>query len=298
MSRILIGLAGVWFFAGGFGWPASATCADASAFQRDCKPCKRPDGTLNQSPNVTDLVLDRLELRPKPLPPEQMTGEVVSSPDMMINIATNAVDAENDVLDYYYVVSAGRIVGSGPNVQWDLSGVPPGTYTITARVDDSCGVCGKTVTKGVIIIGKPVIAAATPVMAQPAKPVISTAAAPTVTSPKAATSVVIARPTPAAAIKATAAAAVSSAAGPCSCPTVLISDPERSGTDLIFTTKIFDSPSANRLTYIWTIVGGSVVSQDGRSIRIKPGVIGGTVKVSINGFDPKCSCPNRAEKSF
>lgn len=54
----------------------------------------------------------------------------------------------------------------------------------------------------------------------------------------------------------------------------------------------------SKLTYIWTIVGGSVVSQEGRSIRIKPGVLGGTVKVSINGFDAKCGCPNRAEKSF
>ena len=48
-------------------------------------------------------------------------------------------------------VSGGRIVGSGANVQWDLSGVGKGTYTITTGVDDGCGVCGKTETKTVTV---------------------------------------------------------------------------------------------------------------------------------------------------
>jgi len=78
----------------------------------------------------------------------------------------------------------------------------------------------------------------------------------------------------------------------------MIADPERSGSDLIFTTKIFDLSTTNRLTYIWTIVGGSVVSQDARTIKVKPGVVGGSVKVSVNGLDPKGTCRNSAEKSF
>src|SRR6185369_13620133 len=43
--RILIGLAAVWVFAGGFGPTTSSACSN-DLFQRDCKPCKRPDGTL------------------------------------------------------------------------------------------------------------------------------------------------------------------------------------------------------------------------------------------------------------
>jgi hypothetical protein len=299
MFRILIGLAAVWLFAGGFGSTVSSSCTNAASFQRDCKPCKRPDGSLNQSPNVTGLTLDKSELRLKDLP-SVPADDAASSPDLIINVATNAEDTENDVLSYYYVVSGGRIIGSGSNVQWDLNGATPGTYTISARVDDSCGVCGKTLTKGVVVIGKVPIVAATPVPVPIATPASVTTAPAT-----ALTTVVIARPTPSpsatskprAVVPATAAAAATSSA-PCSCPTVLISDPERSGSDLIFTTKIFDSPTTSKLTYIWTIVGGSVVSQEGRSIRIKPGVLGGTVKVSINGFDAKCGCPNRAEKSF
>jgi hypothetical protein len=66
-----------------------------------------------------------------------------------INVTTNASDAENDVLTYNYTVSGGRIVGTGANVQWDLSGAQAGTYTITTGVDDGCGVCGQTKTETV-----------------------------------------------------------------------------------------------------------------------------------------------------
>lgn len=49
-------------------------------------------------------------------------------------------------------MTGGKIVGQGPNVIWDLSGVEPGTYTITAGVDDGCGVCGKTKTMEIKVI--------------------------------------------------------------------------------------------------------------------------------------------------
>jgi hypothetical protein len=68
-----------------------------------------------------------------------------------VNVKTTAIDPENDVLVYNYTVSGGRIVGQGANVSWDLSGVAPGTYTITSGVDDGCGVCGKTQTKTITV---------------------------------------------------------------------------------------------------------------------------------------------------
>lgn len=68
-----------------------------------------------------------------------------------IKITTIAQDPENDPLIYDYVVSAGRIIGTGAKVVWDLTGVPPGTYKITAAVDDGCGFCGQPVTKIVTI---------------------------------------------------------------------------------------------------------------------------------------------------
>lgn len=68
-----------------------------------------------------------------------------------INVTTTAVDPENDVLTYNYTVSGGRIVGTGANVSWDVAGLQPGTYTITAGVDDGCGLCGKTQTQTITI---------------------------------------------------------------------------------------------------------------------------------------------------
>ena len=312
MSRFLIGLAAVWIFASGFGSAKTWECGDPLSGQRDCKPCKRPDGSLNHSPNVTSLTLDKLQIRlkdPQPGPPPDETPRL---PELMVNVATNAEDAENDVLDYYYVVSAGRIVGSGSNVQWDLNGVPPGTYTITARVDDSCGVCGKTITQGVLLFGKMPVVAATPVPIPAARPAtnaarITTNAPPTTT--KATKSLIIERPAPAnvstdrarvssSTSAAAAAPATTAVTAPASCPKVLITDPERVGDELIFTTKIFDLVTANKLSYIWTVVGGSVVSQDKATVHIKPGILGGSVKVSVNGFDGTGTCPNSAEKTF
>lgn len=69
-----------------------------------------------------------------------------------IEVLTEGYDPENDVLLYHYKVSAGKIIGAGAKVVWDLSGVEPGTYTITAGVDDGCGVCGRTETKEIKVV--------------------------------------------------------------------------------------------------------------------------------------------------
>ena len=68
-----------------------------------------------------------------------------------ISVVTVAVDAENDVLTYSYKVSGGKIIGQGSKVEWDLSGVSPGTYSITAGVDDGAGIVGNVATKYVRI---------------------------------------------------------------------------------------------------------------------------------------------------
>jgi len=77
---------------------------------------------------------------------------VTPSESMIVDVATTSVDAEDDVLTYDYTVSGGRIVGTGKDVRWDLTGVNPGSYTITAGVDDGCGLCGKTKTAEVTVV--------------------------------------------------------------------------------------------------------------------------------------------------
>lgn len=109
----------------------------------------RSEGVAENSPaNVTELVLDPAGIR------SLGTCEIhraEDSPRSVVSVSTKAVDAENDVIIYLYTVTAGKIVGRGANVKWDLSDVAPGNYEITAGVDDGCGKCGKTVTKSVTI---------------------------------------------------------------------------------------------------------------------------------------------------
>jgi hypothetical protein len=92
---------------------------------------------VNYPANVTELNLSAVEI------------DISSATS--ISVSSVAKDEENDVLTYYYQVSGGTIVGTGATVTWDLTGVAPGTYTITAGVDDGCGLCGKTITKTVIV---------------------------------------------------------------------------------------------------------------------------------------------------
>ena len=112
---------------------------------------KRAVEVQNQPANVTALTLSSnsitLGCPPGQIPVEGQTCDQSTS----INVTTTAVDPENDVLTYQYTVSGGRIVGTGPTVSWDLSGVAPGSYTITAGVDDGCGICGKTMTQTVTV---------------------------------------------------------------------------------------------------------------------------------------------------
>jgi hypothetical protein len=111
----------------------------------------RKGEVVNGFANVTNLALSDTTVT-TPCPPGFKAEEgSTCSDDLAVNVATTAVDPENDVLTYNYTVSGGRIVGTGANVSWDLTGAQPGTYTITAGVDDSCGVCGQTQTKTITV---------------------------------------------------------------------------------------------------------------------------------------------------
>ena len=104
---------------------------------------------INRPANVTDLILDVDEITVGCINPAKK--EKCADSETKISVNTKAIDPENDVLTYNYIISAGKIIGTGTDVVWDLWGVQPGTYTITAGVDDGCGVCGLTVTKTVVV---------------------------------------------------------------------------------------------------------------------------------------------------
>lgn len=102
--------------------------------------------------NVTGVSLSSKKIV-IPCKPGFRPKEGTSCPDgTTIGVGTSVENPGNEVLTYQHTVSAGRIVGQGANVTWDLSGVRPGTYTITSAVDNGCGYCGKTVTETVEVV--------------------------------------------------------------------------------------------------------------------------------------------------
>ncbi len=132
--------------------------------QTNCKPCKRPPlEENNKSPDVTDLTLSQTEVAASCAAGQVPREGTVCSDNMIVQVTATAVDPEKDVLMYYYTVSGGRIVGQGKKVSWDLTGIAPGTYTITAGVDDGCGVCGQTQTRTITVKNCDCVVAVTPV---------------------------------------------------------------------------------------------------------------------------------------
>ena len=112
---------------------------------------ERKKEIVNQFANVTNLTVSDSTIT-LGCPAGQVPAEGATCGDSgSVDVTTTAVDPENDVLTYNYTVSGGRIVGSGPTVAWDLTGVNPGSYTITAGVNDGCGVCGETKTETITV---------------------------------------------------------------------------------------------------------------------------------------------------
>jgi len=53
-----------------------------------------------------------------------------------VRIRATASDPDGDQLTYGWATNGGAVVGSGPSVQLDTSGLSPGRYTVTSRVED------------------------------------------------------------------------------------------------------------------------------------------------------------------
>ncbi|CAN5722732.1 hypothetical protein BH24ACI3_BH24ACI3_06630 [soil metagenome] len=113
-----------------------------------------PSGyTPHFPPNIASLELstDQLVLPCEPgrrrapeTPPESAT--------LILDVVAMASNTDGRSLTYSYTVSGGTIIGTGSSVRWDSSGALPGTYSITAGVDDGCGFCGQTITKTVTVL--------------------------------------------------------------------------------------------------------------------------------------------------
>ncbi|HUS10020.1 MAG TPA: carboxypeptidase regulatory-like domain-containing protein [Pyrinomonadaceae bacterium] len=64
----------------------------------------------------------------------------------MVDLTVNANDPDNDTFLYTWSVTAGRLIGDGRGVTWDLSTVNAGTYTAIVQVNDLNGFTVKSAT--------------------------------------------------------------------------------------------------------------------------------------------------------
>jgi hypothetical protein len=147
---------------------------------------KRAGALENKFPNIDGVDLADAVITLTCPPGTRSRSNQACNDSTTISVRTRASDPENDVLTYNYTVSGGRIVGTGANVTWDLTGVQPGSYTITTGVDDGCGVCGKTDTKTIrveicsdceapILCSCPTVTISAPGLTSPGSPMTFTA---------------------------------------------------------------------------------------------------------------------------
>ena len=71
-----------------------------------------------------------------PCPPGTSSDTCTPSATRSVELTAEATDADNDTLLYTWSVTGGTLSGEGRMVNWDLSGVNPGTYTASVEVND------------------------------------------------------------------------------------------------------------------------------------------------------------------
>ena len=110
----------------------------------------------------------------KPLPPDNVTAtcsadktSVMEGSNDFVTATVAATDANGRPLNYSWTASGGKIIGTGPYVRWDSTGVVGGSYSLTARVDNGAGK-GASCSSSVAVQPKP--AAAAPTMSCSANP--------------------------------------------------------------------------------------------------------------------------------
>lgn len=91
-----------------------------------------------------------IKVEPKPRHPIALTLSTDRNPIMVgerTGITATADNPDNAPLTFSYKTTGGQIIGQGPKVEFDSTGVQPGSYTVTGTITDDIGQTAEASTK-------------------------------------------------------------------------------------------------------------------------------------------------------
>jgi outer membrane protein OmpA-like peptidoglycan-associated protein len=105
-----------------------------------------PSGRQNNFRAATGLVLRFGIPNPPPPPNHPPVAACSVNPTSLfagsgdtVAVHVTASDPDNDPLTYSYSATGGAVEGTGSDARWNSSGVAPGSYTVSVKIDDGKG---------------------------------------------------------------------------------------------------------------------------------------------------------------
>ncbi len=131
-----------------YSWSATGGTVDGTGPEVHWNPGTAAPGTYTITAHVDDgkggtvSCSADVQLQPRPIQPPTMSCAASSATvpvGQRVQITATATDPQNLPLTYTWQASGGQVVGSGPQVQLDTTGVAPGPYTVSGHVDNGKG---------------------------------------------------------------------------------------------------------------------------------------------------------------